>query len=155
MNIIIRPANASDVEAIAQFNQAMARETEHLELDRDRLLRGVKAVLENPSKGFYTVAEANGHVVGQMMITYEWSDWRNGAFWWIQSVYVHTDYRGAGVFRQLYRHIEERARNDAAVCGLRLYVEAENRVAQNTYQRLGLKPTSYQVYEIDFVISRL
>ena len=154
MSITIRPATLSDSEIIAAYNAAMAKETEHLELDRKRLTAGVRAVLQDPSKGFYWVAEIEGRVVGQMMITFEWSDWRNGVFWWIQSVYVHPDFRNRGVFQQLYGFVAEKAKNAGDVCGLRLYVEGENQRAQRTYERLGMKKTSYGVYEVDFVIRR-
>ncbi len=122
MDLTIRPAQPADADIIADYNAAIARETEHIELDRERLAQGVHAVLSDPSKGFYTVAEADGRVVGQMLITYEWSDWRNGVFWWIQSVYVHADYRRRGVFQELYRHIAAQAKQAGTVCGLRLYV---------------------------------
>ena len=154
MKVLIRPAAAADTGAIAEFNSAMAAETEGLDLDRDRLARGVRAVVDDPSKGFYFLAETGGLVIGQMMITFEWSDWRNGDFWWIQSVYVHPEFRGRGVFRQLYDHAAERARADPAVCGLRLYVDAANHGAQKTYERLGMSRTSYGVYEVDFVMGR-
>ena len=154
MNLTIRPATASDAETIAAFNAAMARETEHIELDPKRLLDGVQAVLADRSKGFYTVAEAGGRVVGQMMITFEWSDWRNGVFWWIQSVYVDPDFRSQGVFKQLYGHVAGRAKSAGDVCGLRLYVERDNSRAQQTYQGLGMTKTPYEVYEVDFVLRR-
>lgn len=154
MKILIRPAAAADAGAIAEFNSAMATETEGLDLDRDRLARGVRAVIDDASKGFYLLAEIGGRVAGQMMITFEWSDWRDGAFWWIQSVYVHPEFRGRGVFRQLYSHAAERAKADPGVCGLRLYVHAANRGAQKTYERLGMSRTSYGVYEVDFVMDQ-
>ena len=154
MKTLIRPAAAADAGAIAEFNSAMATETEGLDLDRDRLARGVRAVIDDASKGFYLLAEIGGRVAGQMMITFEWSDWRDGDFWWIQSVYVHPEFRSRGVFRQLYNHAAERAKADPAVCGLRLYVHAANRGAQKTYERLGMSRTSYGVYEVDFVMGR-
>lgn len=132
----------------------MARETEGLELDRDRLRRGVEAVLEDRTKGFYWVAEIDNRVVGQTLVTQEWSDWRNGAFWWIQSVYVEPESRGSGVFRALYEHVDREARAHPGVCGLRLYVEQENHKAQNAYERLGMKRTPYWIYEVDFVLGR-
>ncbi len=150
----IRPAKAADTQVIADFNQAMAKETEDVQLDGSRLLQGVEAILSDPGKGFYTVIEADGTVAGQMMITYEWSDWRNASFWWIQSVYVHPDYRRQGVFTQLYRHILSRADEDPGVCGVRLYVEHENQSAQNTYEQLGIRRAAYAFYEVDFVIQR-
>ena len=150
----IRHAFLSDAEALAAYNSAMARETEHLDLDAARLLAGVRAVLADASKGFYLVAESGGRVVGQMMITFEWSDWRNGVFWWIQSVYVHPDFRRRGIFSRLYEHAAGLARSAGNVCGLRLYVEKENRNAQRTYERLGMHQTAYELYEIDFVLGR-
>ncbi|MGH9672793.1 MAG: GNAT family N-acetyltransferase [Bryobacteraceae bacterium] len=151
---MIRRATAADAEVIAGYNAAMASETEHLELDRERLLGGVRSILEDPSKGVYWLAEEGGEVIGQMMITYEWSDWRNGTFWWIQSVYVHKDWRCRGVFRRMYEHVVALARAEAGVCGVRLYVEGENRHAQATYERLGMKRTPYQMFEVDFVLGR-
>jgi ribosomal protein S18 acetylase RimI-like enzyme len=147
----IRRALPSDAATIAEFNQALARETEHRELDPARLLPGVRAVLADSAKGFYTVAESAGEILGQMMITFEWSDWRNGTFWWIQSVYVRPASRGLGVYSRLHGFIENQARQDPTVCGLRLYVEGENSRAQRTYERMGMRITSYKLYELDFV----
>jgi len=154
MTLAIRPALPADAAIIASYNAAMARETEHLELDGSRLAHGVAAVLRDPSKGLYFLAEADGAIAGQMMITFEWSDWRNVVFWWIQSVYVHPDHRNRGVFRRLYEHVLAEARSQEGVCGLRLYVERGNAGAQQVYQRLGMKRASYEFYEVDFVISR-
>lgn len=155
MTVSIRRAKVSDAPVIANFNFAIAKETEHLELDRKRLFRGVKALLVDRSKGFYIVAVVDGRVVGQLMITYEWSDWRNANFWWIQSVYVAAEFRGAGVFTALYRHIEKEARKHTSVCGLRLYVEHANTRAQKTYERLGMRKAEYGMYEIDFILKRV
>ena len=154
MYIGIRRATMADAEHVTEFNAAMARETENLELDRQRLRRGVEAVLCDPTKGFYTVAEADGVVVGQQMVTFEWSDWRNATFWWLQSVYVQPSYRHQGVYRRLYQHVleEAKARND--ICGLRLYVSQKNAAARQVYERLGLKEALYRMYEIDFVLER-
>ena len=154
MDIHIRRATVADAEIIAQHCAAMAAETENLALDRDRLRRGVEAVLQDPSKGFYTVAEADGVVVGQMMVTLEWSDWRNGTFWWLQSVYVQPEYRRRGVYRQLYERVFEEARARKDICGLRLYVSQENASAQQVYARLGMKQAHYEMYEVDFVLER-
>ena len=154
MKINIRNANVTDAKIIADFNYSIAAETEHIALDRKRLLRGVKALLKDESKGFYILAEVRGRVAGQLMITYEWSDWRCATFWWIQSVYVPIEFRGAGVFKQLYRHVEKRARKNKWVCGLRLYVEQKNSRAQQTYEHLGMNKADYNMYEIDFVIKR-
>ena len=148
----IRRATAADAVTIANFNAAMARETERLELDRERLLMGVKAVLEDGSKGVYWVAEVDGEMAGQLMLTFEWSDWRNGCFWWIQSVYVDPAHRGRGIYRALYDHVFRLAKEDAGVCGLRLYVDGHNRRAQQVYERQGMRRTAYLLYETDFVL---
>jgi ribosomal protein S18 acetylase RimI-like enzyme len=154
MELKIRRAAAADAEVISRYNAAMALETEHLELERERLLAGVRAVLDDAGKGFYLIAESAGAVAGQMMITYEWSDWRNGVFWWIQSVYVDPEWRRRGVFRSLYHHALEQARAAGNVCGLRLYVEAANAAARRTYEELGMQKTVYELFEVDFVIRR-
>jgi GNAT superfamily N-acetyltransferase len=152
VDLVIRHAVSSDVPALVAFNEMMAQETEGISLDRSRLQKGVEALFEDPSRGVYYVAEANGKIVGQLMITYEWSDWRNGAFWWIQSVYTDKAYRNKGVFRSLYRHVEELARLRNDVCGLRLYVEEHNGRAQKTYESLGMKHSKYRMMEVDFVL---
>ncbi|HIA14617.1 MAG TPA: N-acetyltransferase [Nitrospirales bacterium] len=152
--ITIRHAAIDDVDTIAEYNIAMALETEGISLDLDRVTQGVRSVLHDPSKGFYILAGIESRVVGQMMVTFEWSDWRNGVFWWIQSVYVHPDHRRLSIFTQLYRHVERSAKETDDVCGLRLYVENENAIAQSTYQCLGMTQALYKVYETDFVISR-
>ena len=154
MQMRIRHAELADAPVIARFNAAMALETEHLELDRERLLRGVEAVLLDASKGFYLLAEHEGVLAGQMMITYEWSDWRNAVFWWIQSVYVEPACRRKGAFRGLYRHALNQARALPDVCGLRLYVETANEGARRTYEALGMNPAAYDMFEVDFVIRR-
>ncbi|MGJ5817625.1 GNAT family N-acetyltransferase [Paludibaculum fermentans] len=152
--ITIRLAEPADAEFLVRGNASMALETEHLSLDLDRLRDGVHALFEDTSRGVYYVAEVKGRRVGQMMITYEWSDWRNGMFWWIQSVWVEPEFRGRGVFKALYAHVEQLARGDAGVCGLRLYVEQDNERAQGTYVRCGMKRTAYQMFEADFVLNR-
>ncbi len=149
---LIRAATPADAPLIAQFNFALAYETEHRELDRARLLAGVQALLADPAKGFYILAEVDGVVAGQTLITREWSDWRNGHFWWIQSVYVLPEFRGRGVFRELFEHLTRAARQEADVCGLRLYVERANVRAQTVYERLGMRPGCYQLMEMDFVL---
>lgn len=153
-DIRVREAAQTDLQFLVDGNAAMALETEKLELDRMRLARGVSALLSDPGKGVYLVAECEGRRVGQMMLTYEWSDWRNGNFLWIQSVFVQPEFRGRGVFKAIYRHVEKLARQDNAVCGLRLYVETENERAQETYRRCGMARASYLMYEVDFVIQR-
>lgn len=154
MNLQIRTAATGDAERIAAHNRAMARETERVELDPERVRLGVDAVLRDPSKGFYTVSETDGRVVGQMMVTFEWSDWRNGTFWWVQSVYVEPEYRRQGLYRQLYEHVLAEAKAHNGVCGVRLYVDKDNAIAQQVYQRLGLRPAQYLMYEVDFVLER-
>ena len=152
----IRPATRDDVDTIIEFNRAMALETESRRLDLATLRTGTLAILESPEYGFYVVAELpegrRHKPVGQLMITYEWSDWRNGVFWWIQSVYVDPDQRGRGVFRALHNHVLLKAKADPRVCGLRLYVERENHRAQTVYQRAGFCPSVYRVFEQDFVL---
>ena len=149
MDMTLRQAAASDAALIAEFNALMAKETENLELDRERLRKGTEALLADSSKGIYYLAESGGKVVGQLMITYEWSDWRNATFWWIQSVYVHPEYRKRGVFRSLYRHIESIARSRGDICGLRLYVDNSNMRAQQTYEVLGMNRSHYQIMDVE------
>lgn len=152
----IRPGRLDDVERLVAFSQAMALETEGRQLDADRLQRGTRALLNSTVHGFFMVAERplSSQVVGQLMITYEWSDWRNALFWWIQSVYVEPAWRRQGVFRSMHAKVIERAKADPGVCGVRLYVESENREAQEVYRKVGLKPSSYSVFETDFVLGR-
>ncbi len=152
MSLAVRLAIPADAPTIARFNALMAEETEGLALDRGRLHAGVNALLADPQKGFYSLAEIDGRVVGQLMITFEWSDWRNATFWWIQSVYVERDYRSRGVFQALYRQVETIARERGDVCGLRLYVEEHNERARRTYEHLGMHQAKYQMMEIDFVL---
>lgn len=154
MNLNIRRSILSDLNTIVAYNLALAWETEHLDLDRDVLARGVASVMEQPARGFYLLAETDGHVVGQEMVTYEWSDWRNGFFWWLQSVYVHPNYRRMGVYSALYRHVLKCAQEDQEVRGLRLYVERNNTGAQEVYRQLGMRKASYDMYEIDFIVPR-
>ena len=157
-DISIREATRLDLERLVDFNAAMALETEGRDLDKDRLRAGTQSVLEFPSRGVYVVGEVRGpnpnnEIVGQLLITYEWSDWRNANFWWLQSVYVHPEWRSQGVFRCLYEYVLEQARSRSDVCGMRLYVEQDNANAQAVYTKLGLSPTSYRIFEVDFVLS--
>lgn len=147
----IRPAKLSDADTIADYNARMAWETERRQLDLKRVTRGARALLRDRAKGFYCVAEIDGKVAGQLLITFEWSDWRNGNFWWIQSVYVAPEFRERGVFRALYAHVYKLAKSRRDVCGLRLYVEHENGRAQKAYARLGMKEAHYRIFETDFV----
>lgn len=151
--LTIRPATPADGPVIASFNALMAVETEHRNLDHAILRSGVEAVLRDSTKGTYYVAESDGTVIGQLLITYEWSDWRNGMFWWIQSVYVREEYRNKGVFKALFRHVEAKAKKQPGVCGLRLYVEHENARAKQTYERLSMYKTAYELYETDYVLT--
>jgi len=150
LDLSIRDATPADAATIADYNTRLALESEGMTLAPEVVGPGVKAMLADRSMGRYWVAEADGEVVGQIMVTYEWSDWRNGVIWWIQSVYVHGDYRRAGVFSALYRHVESLARQDPQVCGLRLYVERDNARAQRTYASLGMIMTDYQVMQTIF-----
>lgn len=144
---MIRPAQPSDAEFIARANERMALETEHKVLPPATIRAGVARVLADPQLGRYFVAELDGQPVGCLMITYEWSDWRNGMFWWVQSVFVEPTYRGRGVYRALYQHVKEVAAAEGGCCGFRLYVEKDNLRAQQTYQRLGMSATDYLMFE--------
>jgi len=147
MAITVRRATAADVDIVCEFNRLLALESEDKTLDVAVLRAGCVAALADPAKGLYFLAEEDGVVLGQSALTYEWSDWRNGWFWWFQSVYVRQDARRRGVFRALCRHIEEAARQDPQVVGVRLYVERDNHVAQATYASIGLEKTTYLVME--------
>ena len=147
--ITVRAATRADQAHIAAWNAAMAWETEAKRLDPETLERGVLAIFDEPRRGFYLVAEHDGSPVGCLMVTYEWSDWRCGDFWWIQSVYVVESARRLGVFRALYEDVASRARAARAV-GLRLYVETENERAQATYAGLGMERCHYFMYEAEF-----
>ena len=147
--IQVRAARAADAPTIVDFNAAMALETEHKRLDPGTLRAGVERAIARPEEARYFLAEVDGRVVGQLMITFEWSDWRNAMFWWIQSVYVHPEFRSRGIFKVLYRHVEALSR-EAGACGLRLYVERENAAAQAVYRRLGMRDAQYLVYETDW-----
>ena len=145
----MRRATRGDLETLVAFNAAMARETEGKALDLGRLRAGVEAVLGDARRGFYLVAETAGQVVGQLLVTAEWSDWRNTYFWWVQSVYVSPDYRRRGVYRALDSHIRAEARRRGDICGVRLYVERANHVARQAYTSLGMTRSRYDLYEID------
>lgn len=146
----------SDLKTIVNFNMALARESENRALDVKVLESGVAALLKDPGKGWYAVAEkphedGRAIVVGQILITFEWSDWRNGNFWWLQSVYVHPDQRQQQIFRQLYEYVQRQAHlNKETVCGYRLYVEENNHQAHQAYAHLGFQETAYHMYESAF-----
>lgn len=146
-SLTVRPATLADAEVLVDFNCRLAAETEHKQLDRDTVSRGVRRALADPAKARYFVACLEGRPIGQVMHTWEWSDWRNGYFWWLQSVYVAPAHRGRGVFRALFEHLRALAEADPEVIGLRLYVEQENTAARQAYARLGLAPTGYLVLE--------
>lgn len=144
----IRLAQSADAPALIEFNQAMALETEGKNLDSEILRRGVGAVFTDEKKGFYVVAhEDDGKIIGGLMVTFEWSDWRNGWFWWIQSVYILPEFRGQGIYRQLYEFVKAKASEAKNVCGFRLYVEKENVRAQKVYEKLGMESSHYLMYE--------
>jgi GNAT superfamily N-acetyltransferase len=144
--IIIRKAKPEDASAIIDFQQKMAWETEKLTLMHEKLSEGVTAVFNNPARGQYWVAEENGMVISSLLITYEWSDWRNSEVWWIQSVYVIPEMRRQGVFRSMYEHIKHEAEKQG-IAGLRLYVETNNSGAHKTYESLGMQSLHYRMYE--------
>jgi GNAT superfamily N-acetyltransferase len=172
LGIQVRRATVDDLDTLVRFNAAMAQETEGKALDLARLRSGVMALFQDPGRGFYLVAEvptallskreippspfyereARGdwQVVGQLLITTEWSDWRNAYFWWIQSVYVAPDHRRRGVYRALENYVRAEARRCGDVCGLRLYVDQHNHVAQQVYARLGMARSHYYLYEVEF-----
>lgn len=150
MEITIRPAVPADIPAIAANNRAIALETEGWALDPAVALAGAATLVANPARGFYLIAEVGGEVVGQCMVTYEWSDWRNGEFWWVQSVYVRPGCRRRGIFARLYQTVEAMAESRPDVTGLRLYVETGNVAAQQAYLRLGMRPAPYLLLERDY-----
>jgi ribosomal protein S18 acetylase RimI-like enzyme len=145
--IEIRPARHGDAATLVDFQLRMARETEDLELDPGTVARGVEAVLADSGKGAYWVAESAGRIVGSLLTTFEWSDWRNGTVLWIQSVYVLPESRGRGVYRALYEHLRRRVEDDPGLKGLRLYVDRRNTAAQRVYERLGMTSEHYLTYE--------
>jgi ribosomal protein S18 acetylase RimI-like enzyme len=143
----MRKATAKDTKAIAEFNSAMALETEVKRLMPQVIAAGVANLIANPERGFYIVCEGESGLKACLMVTTEWSDWRNGNFWWIQSVYVKPEFRRQGVYRAMYEYLKTLALADANVCGFRLYVEKENTTAQNTYASLGMTETDYLMFE--------
>jgi len=143
----IRRATRRDAQDLIAFNRAMALETEGKDLWPHVIGAGVRNLLRRPDSGFYSVAELGGEVIGALMVTKEWSDWRNGDFWWIQSVYVRPEHRRRGVYRRMYAHLRRLAAASRAVVGFRLYVERNNRRAQTTYRASGMERTHYLVYE--------
>lgn len=152
--IRIRPATAADLDHLVAFNRDMAAESEDKGLDEAVLRRGVSHLLAHPNEGFYLMAERGGQVAGSLMVTFEWSDWRDGRFWWIQSVYVRPEHRRSGVYRAMHEHVRTQAHADGRSCGLRLYVERDNHGAMATYRAMGMVETHYRLYEEDFTAAR-
>ena len=148
--IKIRKATINDAGTIAEFNQSMAMETEDKTLEAATIKAGVLRMVEDEQLGFYLIASSNDKIVGCLGITTEWSDWRNGLWWWIQSVYVDPDYRSQGIFSSLYKAIREMALNETDICGIRLYAEKDNERAIRTYVRLGMIETEYRILEEEF-----
>jgi GNAT superfamily N-acetyltransferase len=147
LQTIIRKAQVSDIESLVNFNQLMADETEGKQLDSDVLTLGVSNLINDASKGFYLVAEIDEQVVGSLMVTTEWSDWRNSEFWWVQSVYIVPQFRRKGLYSALYNKVRALGDDAGIVCGYRLYVERENLVAQRTYEALDMHESHYLMFE--------
>jgi L-amino acid N-acyltransferase YncA len=143
----IRKATLADIPTLVDFQFKLAFESENVTLDKEVLALGLQAMFQDPSKGFYNVAEENAEVIGCHMITYEWSDWKNGMVWWIQSVYVVESHRKKGVFKKMYDNLVEIVKGDAGLRGLRLYVDKTNDRAQKTYSAMGMDGSHYTVYE--------
>lgn len=150
----VRLAEVRDRDALVEFNLSLALETERRQLERTRLRAGVESLLSDAARGMYVVMEhrPSGRVIGQVMITFEWSDWRNAVFWWLQSVYVHREWRRRGVWTRLYSYVLREAESRGDVAGIRLYVEQDNTIAQMVYERMGLSPPPYRVFEKDFIL---
>ncbi len=143
----IRIATIEDAPDLVEFNQAMALETEGKRLETGILKSGVEAVFKDEKKGFYVVAEEENKIIGGLMVTFEWSDWRNNWFWWIQSVYILPEARGRKIYRRLYEFVKEQALESGNVCGFRLYVEKENVNARKVYEKLNMEASHYLMYE--------
>lgn len=146
MSLFVRRATVLDAETVAEFNRRLAWESEGKKLDAEVLRHGVAAVLADAHKGFYVMAEREGEVIGQSMVTFEWSDWRNGWYWWVQSVYVREDARRLGVFRAIFEQLKTEAMADPTVIGIRLYVERENERAHKVYRAVGMEEEPYFLY---------
>ena len=152
IKITIREATREDTENIVRFQEGMALETEGKVLDESLLRDGITAIFDSTQKGFYLVAEVGSVVVGSLLITYEWSDWRNATFWWIQSVFIDANWRRKGVYRSMYDYVVNVAKSRKDICGIRLYVERTNTIAQQTYKDLGMTHSHYDLYETDIVL---
>ena len=147
MPIVVRRGIPTDANVIAQFNGQLAEESEGIQLDATTIKRGVEAILADQNKGVYYLACDGDDILGQLAVTLEWSDWRNGWYWWLQSVYVRADARGRGIFRTLFEHVVHCAEAAADVAAIRLYVEQHNARALRTYESVGMKPAGYLVYD--------
>jgi ribosomal protein S18 acetylase RimI-like enzyme len=145
--IVVRNAREQDIDMLVRFNIAMARETEDKILSPVKVRAGMRAVIRHPDHGFYLVAELEGQIAGSLLVTREWSDWRDGVFWWIQSVYVPPEFRKRGIYRALYDAVKALAKSSPEVRGFRLYVERNNRAARSVYSKLGMSETEYRIYE--------
>ena len=150
----IRLAEPPDLESLVTYNMALASETEGRQLERSLLRPGVESILADSTKGFYVVMEyrPTGEMIGQLLITFEWSDWRNAVFWWLQSVYVHKEWRRQGVFKALYDYVLAEGKRRGNVAGIRLYVERDNAAAQGVYAHVGLSVAPYKMFETDFIL---
>ena len=145
--ISIRPSRYSEIDAIADFQIRLAQETENIVLDKQLVSTGIEALFADPAKGIYYVAEFQDEIIGCFLITYEWSDWRNGMVWWLQSVYVAESVRKQGVFKKVYEYLIDTISSDPTIIGLRLYVDKSNTRAQKVYQSLGMNGDHYTVFE--------
>ena len=149
--ISVREATPLDIDALVDLSAALALDTEGKTLDRERLKQGTVAVFEFPENGFYIVAEADGEIAGAIMVGFEWSDWRNANFWWVETVYVKSEWRRRGVYRSMSDWVYKTARSRSDVCGIRLYSDRKNDVAQRTFLNLGMIKSRYDLFEVDFV----
>lgn len=150
VQISIREGSISDTPTISRFQQQMALETESKILKESTIRKGVESVLKCPNKGFYIIAETDSQIIGSLLVTFEWSDWRNGWFFWIQSVFVDAKYRRQGVYRVMHSEVIRRTKASGNCCGIRLYVEKDNKNAQKVYKTLGMHETDYYLYEEEF-----
>jgi ribosomal protein S18 acetylase RimI-like enzyme len=149
MNYTLRRATPDDTETLARFGERLAQESEGKTLDAQTIRAGVRSVFKDGRDAFYLLAESKaGRPAGSLMVTTEWSDWRDGVFWWIQSVYVAPEHRRQGVYQRLYAHVRREGEAAPDVCGLRLYVERENAAARAAYEALGMRETTYRMYEV-------
>lgn len=143
----ITVATAEDITGIVEFQQKMAQETEQLTLDKITVTQGVQAVFSNPAKGTYVVAKDRNTLVASMLLTLEWSDWRNASFLWIQSLYVLPNYRQKGIFKKMYNYVKKTVNDSTHYAGIKLYVATENEIAQNVYKNVGMASSHYRLFE--------